>query len=92
MLDRRESALLAEAGARIRELRGFGLEEGVSSRLLVYAGWLMQEGLDPVDACTHAVAQTLTDDGEVLESIGHIIQLYFGELMELSDAEPEPAN
>jgi nitric oxide reductase NorQ protein len=91
-LGHQESARLAEMGAKIRELKGFGLEEGVSSRLLVYVGRLMQEGLSPVEACTHAIAQTLTDDAEVLQSIQHIIQLYFGELMEAPDAELAPAH
>jgi nitric oxide reductase NorQ protein len=90
-LGREESICLAEMGAKIRELAGFGLEEGVSSRLLVYVGRLMQEGLSPVEACTHAIAQTLTDDDEVRQSMEHVVQLYFGELMETPDAEPAPA-
>jgi nitric oxide reductase NorQ protein len=89
-LDRETSTQLAEMGAKIRELQGFGLEEGVSSRLLVYVGRLMQEGLDAVEASTVAVAQTLTDDSEVLASVRDVIQLYFGELMELPDATAQP--
>jgi nitric oxide reductase NorQ protein len=87
-LDRATSERLAEMGAKIRELQGFGLEEGVSSRLLVYVGRLMLEGLNAVEASTVAVAQTLTDDREVLASVREIVQLYFGELMELPDAVP----
>jgi nitric oxide reductase NorQ protein len=78
-------------GQKIRALQGFGLEEGVSSRLLVYVGRLMQEGLSPVKASVHAIAQTLTDDEEVLESIQHIVQLYFGDLIEMPDAAPTRA-
>ncbi|MBN1641749.1 MAG: CbbQ/NirQ/NorQ/GpvN family protein [Anaerolineae bacterium] len=85
-LDRATSRRLAEMGAKVRALHGFGLEEGVSSRLLVYAGRLLREGLDPIAACTVAISQTLTDDAEVLESIQHIVQLYFGELLEPPDA------
>lgn len=77
------SHALAEMGAKIRELKGFGLDEGVSSRLLVYAGMLMREGLSPVDACTHAIGQTLTDEAEVMCSIADIVALYFGDLMEM---------
>ncbi len=77
-----ESRKLAEMGAKIRELKGFGLDEGVSSRLLVYAGKLIQQGLTPVDACTYAIAQTLTDEREVMASVVDIVQLYFGDLME----------
>ncbi|MGC9350140.1 MAG: CbbQ/NirQ/NorQ/GpvN family protein [Anaerolineae bacterium] len=77
-----ESRQLAEMGAKIRELKGFGLEEGVSSRLLVYAGKLMAEGLSPVDACRYAIGQTLTDEVEILASIEDIVALYFGDMME----------
>ena len=77
-----ESKHLAEMGARIRELKGFGLDEGASSRLLVYAGLLMREGLSPVDACTYAIGQTLTDEVEVMSAIADIVALYFGDLME----------
>jgi nitric oxide reductase NorQ protein len=89
-LDQETSAQLAEMGARIRELQGFGLEEGVSSRLLVYVARLILEGLDAVEASTVAVAQTLTDDREVLSSVRDVVKLYFGELMEPPGAVREP--
>jgi len=76
------SRQLAEMAAKIRELKGFGLDEGVSSRLLVYAGKLMREGLSAVDACTYAIGQTLTDEAEVMDAIADIVCLYFGDLME----------
>ena len=69
-------------GSKIRELKGFGLDEGVSSRLLVYVGRLIKEGLTPVEACTCAISHTLTDEAEVWSSIQDIVQLYFGNLME----------
>ncbi len=87
-LDREESRRLAEMGARIRELRGFGLEESVSSRLLVYVGRLVRQGLDPVEACTCAISQTLTDEPEVMESINDVVRLYFGELGESDSHGP----
>ena len=43
-LDGPTSVRLAEMGAKVRALHGFGLEEGVSSRLLVYAGRLIRQG------------------------------------------------
>jgi nitric oxide reductase NorQ protein len=80
-LSKDESVQLAEMGAKIRELKGFGLDEGVSSRLLVYAARLVQGGLSPVQAARHAIAQTLTEEAEIRESIENIVQLYFGDLM-----------
>jgi nitric oxide reductase NorQ protein len=79
-------------GAKVRALRGFGLEEGVSSRLLVYVGQLMRQGLDPIEACTSAIVQTLTDDDEVVASMLHIVQLYFGDLLEMPDVDSEPSS
>jgi len=81
-LSRSDSHKLAEMGSKIRELKGFGLDEGVSSRLLVYVGRLIKEGLTPVEACTCAISHTLTDEEEVWSSIQDIVQLYFGNLME----------
>lgn len=88
-LDEETSLKIAQIGEKIRELKGFGLEEGVSTRLLVYTGRLIRRGLDPATACEHAVSQTLTDEAEIGESIRNIVSLYFGDLMESEDAEPE---
>jgi len=79
-LSRAASRQLAEMGAKIRELKGFGLEEGVSSRLLVYAGRLTRHGLSPAAACQCAISQTLTDEAEVSSSVQDIAELYFGDL------------
>ena len=81
-LDQEMSRRLAEMGQKIRHLKGFGLEEGVSTRLLVYAGRLIAHGLHPVTACFHAIGQTLTDESEVMQSIRDIIELSFGNIME----------
>jgi len=90
-LSEAEGRRLAEMGAKTRELKGFGLDEGVSTRLLVYVGRLMKAGLDPLKACNAAITQTLTEEAEVAESINHIVKLYFGELMEgAGDGPAEP--
>jgi nitric oxide reductase NorQ protein len=81
-LDEDDSRRLAEMGAKIRELKGFGLDEGVSTRLLVYVGRLMTGGLTAGEACSAAISHTLTEEAEVVESINNIVKLYFGELME----------
>ncbi|MBN2713422.1 MAG: CbbQ/NirQ/NorQ/GpvN family protein [Planctomycetes bacterium] len=80
-LDMETSNRLAEMGQKIRELKGFGIEEGVSSRLLVYVGRLIKHGLSPVEACNTAITQTLADETEIMQSINDIASLYFGELM-----------
>ena len=80
-LDRETASRLAEMGEKIRGLKGFGLEEGVSTRLLVYAGRLIAAGLAPAIACRAAISRTLTEEADVLESIDGIIDLYFGDLL-----------
>jgi nitric oxide reductase NorQ protein len=82
-----ESARLAEMGQKIRELKGFGLDEGVSTRLLVYVGRLMRGGLSARSACDVAITQTLTESPDVIHSIRDVVNLYFGDLM---DGEGDP--
>jgi nitric oxide reductase NorQ protein len=79
-LDGESSRLLAEMGAKVRELKGYGLDEGVSSRLLVYVARLMKHGLPALEAITVAISQTLSEESEVIESIQDIAKLHFGEL------------
>ena len=76
-----ESRKLAEMGRNIRELKGFGLDEGVSTRLLVYVGRLIVQGLSPFEACRCAISHTLTDDAEIMLAILDIVKLYFGDFM-----------
>ena len=76
------SRKLAEMGTNIRQLKGFGLEEGVSTRLLVYVGRLIKQGLTPFEACRCAISHTLTDDQEIMHSIMDIVTLYFGDFMD----------
>jgi nitric oxide reductase NorQ protein len=60
-----------------RNLKGSGLDEGASTRLLVHAAKLMVSGVEPVAACRGAVAQTLTDDAEMLLAIQELSSSLF---------------
>ncbi len=55
-----------------RNLKGQGLEEGASTRLLVHAAKLIASDVDPVVACRSAVAQALTDDREMLSAVNEL--------------------
>jgi nitric oxide reductase NorQ protein len=55
-----------------RNLKGNGLAEGASTRLLVHAAKLMVRGVTPTLACHSAVAQALTDDAEILLAINEL--------------------
>jgi len=69
---------LAKLGEKVRHLKASGLEEGVSTRLLVYAGQLMQRGVDARRACEVAVSKSLTDDVESQRAIGELAHAIFG--------------
>ncbi len=68
---------LAHLGERVRELKSSGLEEGVSARLLVYAGQLMQQGLTPRRACEATVVRALSDDPQTQAAIGELAYSIF---------------
>ena len=69
--------LLVRAGGKIRNLTDRGLDEGVSTRLLVYAGTLIREGIAPRAACEAAFARILTDDPDLRGSIREIVADFF---------------
>jgi nitric oxide reductase NorQ protein len=60
-------------GQKVRNLRGHGLEEGVSTRLLIYAAQLITLGIPPVDAAEVAMCSPITDDRELQRSIREIV-------------------
>jgi nitric oxide reductase NorQ protein len=64
---------LVTIGQKVRNLKGHGLEEGVSTRLLVYAAQLIARGIDPVTACEVAIIGPITDDHELQRSIREIV-------------------
>lgn len=60
-------------GQKVRNLRGHGLEEGVSTRLLIYAGQMIARGIPPIAAADVALCSPITDDRELQRSIREII-------------------
>ncbi|MCW8982423.1 MAG: CbbQ/NirQ/NorQ/GpvN family protein, partial [Gammaproteobacteria bacterium] len=60
-----------------RNLKGSGLDEGASTRLLVHAAKLINDGVPPVNACQSAIAQALTDDVEMLTAINELSSSLF---------------
>lgn len=64
---------LVKIGEKVRNLKGHGLEEGVSTRLLVYAAQMIASGVEPVTACEIAIASPITDDSELQRSIREIV-------------------
>ena len=71
-IDKDMAEKLVRFAGMTRNLKDSGLEEGASTRLLVHAGKLMASGIDPANACHGAIAESLTDDPEMLEAINEL--------------------
>ena len=77
-LDVERAMPLARFGEKVRNLRSSGLEEGVSTRLLVYAGQLIRHGVPARRACSVAVSHSLTDDPDGQQAIDDVAGAIFG--------------
>jgi nitric oxide reductase NorQ protein len=81
---RHESGVADELARRLvrlaemtRNLKDQGLEEGASTRLLVHVGKLVTSGIEPRRACEIGIAETLTDDGEMLAALREMVSSIF---------------
>jgi nitric oxide reductase NorQ protein len=68
---------LVKLGSKVRNLKNHGLEEGVSTRLLIYAGTLIREGVATERACDVTIARPLTDDPDMQRSILELVKAIF---------------
>lgn len=68
---------LVQVAHRSRNLKGHGLDEGMSTRLLVYAGQLIKKGIAPADACKMALVRPLTDDPDMRDTLDAAVGTYF---------------
>ncbi len=66
---------LAVIGAKTRNLSEQGFEEGVSTRLLTYAGALIRGGVDARRACEIAVVNAVSDDTTVQKAVADIVDV-----------------
>ena len=71
-LDSEMAAKLVKFAGMTRNLKGSGLDEGASTRLLVHAAKLMSSGIAPHIACQSAISETLTDDPDMLKAISEL--------------------
>ena len=76
-LDEETAAKLVKIGAAARNLKGHGLDEGISTRLLVYAATLIKGGVEPRDACRMALVRPITDDADIRDTLDHAIDATF---------------
>ncbi len=76
-LDEAAAGKLVKIAHTARNLKGHGLDEGISTRLLVYAATLIKDGVDPLDACRMALVRPITDDADIRETLDHAIDATF---------------
>ena len=68
---------LVQIAQTARNLKGHGLDEGISTRLLVYAASLMKQGIAQKDACRMALVSPITDDADIRSTLHHAIEMVF---------------
>ena len=68
---------LVQIAHRARNLKGHGLDEGISTRLLVYAGQMIAEGVEPLAACQMTLVTPLTDDPDMRETLEAAVHIFF---------------
>jgi nitric oxide reductase NorQ protein len=77
-IDAKTAGKLVQIAHRARNLKGHGLDEGISTRLLVYAGQLIHKGVEPVAACGMTLVRPLTDDPDMRDTLDAAVSTFFG--------------
>lgn len=77
-ITREVAVQLVAAAGKMRNLKGHGLDEGASTRTLVYAATLIAKGIAPLTACQMALVQPISDDPDMLEALGSVVRAFFG--------------
>jgi len=76
-IDPKVAEKLVQIAHRARNLKGHGLDEGISTRLLVYAGQLIAKGIEPRAACQMTLVRPLTDDPDMRDTLDAAVATFF---------------
>lgn len=76
--DQETASKLVKIAHSARNLKGHGLDEGISTRLLVYAAILIKNGIEEKAACRMALVRPITDDEDIRSTLDHSIDSIFG--------------
>jgi len=68
---------LVSVAERARNLKGHGLDEGISTRMLVYAAGLIAKGVEARSACRVALVRPITDDPDMRDALDAAVSTYF---------------
>ena len=77
-ISREIAGKLVSIAKTARNLKGHGLDEGVSTRMLIYAGNLMTKNVDAKKACSVALVSPITDDPDMRDALGAAVTTFFG--------------
>ncbi|OWY18460.1 AAA family ATPase [Thioclava sp. JM3] len=83
-IDLKTAEKLVQVAQRSRNLKGHGLDEGMSTRLLVYAGQLISQDIPAPAACQMALVEPLTDDADMRDTLQAAVQTFFPEITDSS--------
>ncbi|PKO55462.1 MAG: AAA family ATPase, partial [Betaproteobacteria bacterium HGW-Betaproteobacteria-21] len=72
------AATLVDIARHSRALRARGLDEGISTRMLVYAGVLIRDGLPAAESCHMAMTSAITDDPDLRQALQDIVDACLG--------------
>ncbi|TCS64278.1 CbbQ/NirQ/NorQ/GpvN family protein [Varunaivibrio sulfuroxidans] len=75
--DEAVAAKLVHIGEIARNLKGHGLDEGISTRLLIYAARLIAQDIAPDAACRMALVAPISDDADIRATLYHAIETVF---------------
>ena len=73
-VERKVADQLVTIAARSRNLKGHGLEEGASTRMLIHAGKLTGHGVPFGEACQIALVTPITDDPDIRDALASVIR------------------
>ncbi len=68
---------LVSIAERARNLKGHGLDEGISTRMLIYAGSLIASGVNPLSACQMTLVRPITDDPDMRDALDAAVGTFF---------------
>mgnify|MGYP006328156073 CR=1 FL=1 len=68
---------LVSIAERARNLKGHGLDEGISTRMLIYAGSLIAKKVDAHAACRVALVRPITDDPDMRDALDAAVSTFF---------------
>ena len=76
-VDKATAEKLVAIAERARNLKGHGLDEGISTRMLIYAGSLIASGVNPLAACRVTLVRPITDDPDMRDALDAAVSTFF---------------